>query len=253
METVITLPALGDNLIHLYRYGPGRCLVVDPTDGLSVLGILHKQNLTLDMILITHHHGDHTAGVAELKKKTGCKVVGGDRRRIRGIDQVVEDGQILPLGDAEIRVIATPGHSATSVCYYAPPSPDGAAGILWTGDTMFVGGCGRLFETDARVMWKSLLRLASLPDDTLVYCGHDYTVENYEFALTVEPHNQAVRRRLNDVKRTGRTVPSTMSQERTTNVFLRAGAPEVKAALNMPQAKDFEVFAELRRRKDIFW
>jgi len=118
---------------------------------------------------------------------------------------------------------------------------------------MFVGGCGRLFETDARVMWKSLLRLASLPDDTLVYCGHDYTVENYEFALTVEPHNQAVRRRLNDVKRTGRTVPSTMSQERTTNVFLRAGAPEVKAALNMPQAKDFEVFAELRRRKDIFW
>lgn len=252
MEKVITIPALGDNLIHLYRYGGGRCLVVDPGAGSPVLKVLQKQNLSLTTILVTHHHGDHTGGVGELKRKTGCKVIGSDKRRISGIDQLVTDGQIFSVGDAEIRVIATPGHTSTSVCYYVPPSTDNTNGILWTGDTLFVGGCGRLFGADARVMWESLQKLASLPDDALVYCGHDYTVENYEFALTVEPQNQAVRQRLDDIKRTGRTVPSTISQERTTNVFLRAGVPEVKAALNMPQAKDFEVFAELRRRKDTF-
>lgn len=101
-------------------------------------------------------------------------------------------------------------------------------------------------------MWKSLQKLALLPDDTVVYCGHDYTVENYEFALSIEPNNQAAKERLTDIKRTGQIVPSTILQEKTSNIFLRAGAPEVKAALNMADAKDFEVFAELRRRKDIF-
>jgi len=204
------------------------------------------------MILITHHHWDHTGGVAELKQKTGCRVVGGDKRRIRGLDQLVAGGEILPVGDAEVHVIATPGHTSTSVCYYVPPSGTNVSGVLWTGDTLFVGGCGRLFEGNARSMWKSLQKLASLPDDTLVYCGHDYTLENYEFALGIEPDNQAIRQRLNDIRQSGQTVPSTILQERTTNVFLRAGTPELKAALNMPEAKDFEVFAELRQRKDIF-
>lgn len=252
MESVITIPALGDNLIYLYRYGRDDCLAVDPSGCSPVLRALEEQNLNLTTTLVTHHHGDHTGGVGDLKRKTGCRVIGGDERRIRGIDQLVEDGQMLPVGDAEIRVIATPGHTSTSVCYYTPPSQGSTSGILWTGDTLFVGGCGRLFESDARVMWQSLQRLASLPDETLVYCGHDYTIENYEFALTIEPDNQAVRQRLSDISQTGQTVPSTILQERTTNVFLRAGTPELKAALSIPQAKDFEVFAELRRRKDIF-
>ncbi len=252
MESVITIPALGDNLICLYRYGRSDCLAVDPSSSSPVLRVLEKQNLSLETILVTHHHGDHTGGIAELKQKTGCKVVGADKRRIRGIDQLVTDGQILPVGDAEIRVIAAPGHTSTSVCYYMPPPRDGTTGILWTGDTLFVGGCGRLFESDANVMYGSLQRLASLPDDTLVYCGHDYTVENYEFALTIEPGNQAVKQRVCEIRQGGRTVPSTISQERATNIFLRAGMPEVKVAARMPQAADFEVFAELRRRKDIF-
>jgi len=247
---VITIPAFGDNLIYLYRYNQSDCLAVDP--GESVLKALKEQDLSLKMILLTHHHWDHTGGVAELKKKTGCKVVGGDKRRIRGIDQLVEDGDILPVGDAEIRVIATAGHTSTSVCYYLVPSPANASGILWTGDTLFVGGCGRLFEGNAKPMWESLQKLASLPDDALVYCGHDYTLENYEFALSIQPDNQAIRQRLNDIRQGGQTVPSTMLQERTTNVFLLAGTPEVKAALGMEQAKDFRVFTELRRRKDIF-
>ncbi|MHC4355843.1 MAG: hydroxyacylglutathione hydrolase [Planctomycetota bacterium] len=253
MESVITIPALGDNLIFLYRYGQDDCLAVDPSGYRPVLKVLERQNLNLTTVLVTHHHGDHTSGVGELKRKTGCKVVGGDKRRIRGIDQVVADGQILSIGDANVEVIATPGHTSTSVCYYMPPSRDGTSGILWTGDTLFVGGCGRLFESGAQVMWQSLQRLASLPDDTLVYCGHDYTVENYEFALGIEPENEAVRQRLSDMRQSGRTVPSTIGQEQRTNVFFRAATPEVKAALGMQQAKDFEVFAELRRRKDMFW
>ena len=252
MKSVITIPALGDNLIFLYRYGQDDCIAVDPSSSSPALRVLEEQNLNLKTILVTHHHGDHTGGVDELKQKTGCKVIGGDKRRIRGIDQLVADGHILSIGDANVEVIATPGHTSTSVCYYMPPSCDGTCGILWTGDTLFVGGCGRLFESGAQVMWESLQRLASLPDDTLVYCGHDYTAENYEFALTIEPGNQAVRQRLDDIRQTGRTVPSTIGQEQATNVFFRAGAPEVKAALGMPQAKDFEVFAELRRRKDFF-
>lgn len=252
MDSVITIPALGDNLIYLYRYNQGDCLAIDPGECRSVSNILKEQNLSLKMILVTHHHWDHTGGVAELKKTTGCKVVGGDKRRIRDVDQVFEDGETIPVGGADVRVIATPGHTSTSVCYNLAPSAASASGILWTGDTLFVGGCGRLFEGNARTMFESLRRLASLPDDTLVYCGHDYTVENYEFALSIETDNQSVRQRLKDISESGQTVPSTMLQERTTNVFLRAGAPEVKAALGMEQAKDFEVFAELRRRKDIF-
>lgn len=252
MDSVITIPALGDNLIYLYRYGPGRSLAVDPGDCSAVLRVLKEQKLALEMVLVTHHHWDHTGGISELKQKTGCKVVGGDKRRIKGIDQFVEDGQRLAVGDAEVQVVATPGHTSTSVCYCLPPSGENTNGILWTGDTLFVGGCGRLFECDAQTMWKSLQRLAALPDDTLVYCGHDYTLENCEFALSIERSNQAFRQRLSDITQSGRTVPSTVLQERETNIFLRAGETDVKAALDMRRAKDFEVFAELRRRKDNF-
>jgi hydroxyacylglutathione hydrolase len=136
------------------------------------------------------------------------------------------------------------------------PSTGNENGILWTGDTLFVGGCGRLLECNAQSMWDSLQRLASLPDDTLVYCGHDYTLENYEFASGIEPGNPVVKERLEQIrqmlKRSELTVPSTMLQERTTNCFLRAGTPELKAALGMPQAQTVDVFAELRRRKDVF-
>jgi len=252
MDSVISIPALGDNLIYMYRYNRNDVLVVDPSDSASVLSALKERNLNLTTILITHHHWDHIGGAAELKKGTGCKVIGGDKRRIPGIDQVAEDKQILEFGNSGIEVVATPGHTRTSVCYYVQPSNANENGILWTGDTLFVGGCGRLFECNAQSMWESLQKLASLPDGTLVYCGHDYTLENYEFALTVEPDNQAVRQRLSDIRQSGQTVPSTILQEKTTNPFLRAGTPEIKAALKMPRAGDVEVFTELRRRKDVF-
>ena len=256
MDSVITIPALADNLIYLYRYDRSDSLAVDPGDSSAVLTAMKEHGLTLKMILITHHHWDHTAGAAELKQKTGCTVIGGDKARTPGIDQVVEDGQILMLGDAAIQVLATPGHTRTSVCYYVQPTSNNEGGILFTGDTLFVGGCGRLLECDAQSMWESLQRLACLPDETLVYCGHDYTLENYEFASSIEPNNPLVRQRLDEIKKAPRqsrpAVPSTMLQEKTTNPFLRAGTSELKAALKMSQARAADVFAELRARKDVF-
>ena len=256
MDSIITIPAFGDNFIYLYRYNKSDSLAVDPGDSTSVLRIVQERGLSLKMILVTHHHWDHVAGAADLKQRTGCKIIGADGQRVPGIDSVVTDGQILTVRDRKVRVIYTPGHTRTSVCFYMEPSAGNENGILWTGDTLFVGGCGRLLECNAQTMWNSLQRLASLPDDTLVYCGHDYTLENYEFASGIEPGNRIVKERLEEVRNLRRqgepTIPSSILLERTTNCFLRAGAPEMKAALGMQGAEAVEVFAELRRRKDIF-
>ena len=256
MEQLITIPALGDNFIYLYRYDNSDVLAVDPGDYSSVLDTLKRHNLNLTTILATHHHWDHIGGIAELKKKTGCKVIGSDKQGMPGIDEIVEDGQIITIDKTRIQVIATPGHTRSAVCYYLPPTDENEAGILWTGDTLFIGGCGRLLECNAQTMWDSLQKLAALPDRTYVYCGHDYTLENYEFAHEIEPHNQSVEKRLSDIKQKiqqGKfTVPSTMLQEKETNIFLRSGTSEIKNALNMPDAGEVEIFAELRRRKDVF-
>jgi hydroxyacylglutathione hydrolase len=256
MGSVITIPALGDNYIYLYRYNQNDSLAVDPSDSSVVLRVLKEQDLNLKTILITHHHWDHIAGVSDLKRKTGCKIIGADRQRIPGIDSIMANGQIMPVGDSKVHVIATPGHTLTSVCYYMESSAGKENGILWTGDTLFVGGCGRLLECDAKTMWDSLQKLASLPDETLVYCGHDYTLENYEFANGIEPVNQIIKERLEQVRRLQAQgtlmVPSNILLEKTTNCFLRAGTAELKTALGMQDAQAFEVFSELRRRKDVF-
>jgi len=246
----------GDNYVYIHPYDGRSALVVDPGHASIVLRALEEHGLTLTTLLLTHHHGDHTAGVTKLKSETGCEVVGPDERRIRGIDRIVADGDVLTLATRETTVLATPGHTRTSVCYRMAPVTTDEPGIVWTGDTLFVGGCGRPMECEASVLWRSLTRLATLPGNTLVYCGHDYTAENYAFALTIEPNNHAVRERLRDVERTatqGRpSVPSTIARERGTNVFMRAAEPAIKAALKMNDAEPDRVFAELRRRKNLF-
>ncbi len=243
MEPVITISALGDNYIYLYRYYQNNAFAVDPGEAKAVLKALEKHGLNLTNVLITHRHFDHTGGVEDLKEKTGCKVVSGEK------------AEVLPGGNTNIQVIATPGHTRDSVCYYVQPT-EKQGGLLFTGDTLFVGGCGRPMECDARTLWQSLQKLTALPNDTLVFPGHDYTAENYEFALTIEPNNPDVKSRLDEIKKIQRqgspTVPSTILQEKTTNVFLNANKPEIKAALNMSNAIDAEVFSELRRRKNIF-
>ena len=243
MELVITIPALGDNYIYLYRYNQKNAFVVDPGDARVVLKALEKHSLNLTHALATHRHFDHTAGMENLKKKTGCKMFGGER------------AEILHIGYVSIRVISTPGHTRDSVCYYVQPS-EKHIGVLFTGDTLFIGGCGRPIECNASTMWDSLQKIALLPDDTLVYPGHDYTEENYEFALTIEPNSKVVKKCLQRIKewqKLGKpTVSSRIGQEKATNVFLWADAAEIKSALDMPNATASEVFTELRRRKNIF-
>ena len=256
MTSVITIPALGDNFIYLYRYDEDKTLAVDPGESSSVLRLLKKHALRLTIILLTHHHGDHVFGASDLQNKTGCRILGPDKQRIPFIDQVKDEKQPLTLGKQTLQVIATPGHTSTSVCYYLPPSDDNKSGVVFTGDTLFVGGCGRLFQDDALSMWQSLNKLKSLPDQTLIYCGHDYTRENYEFALSIAPENKTIQNLLEDIKQKQRegkpTAPSTIAREKQINIFLRADSPEIKTALNMPHAADAEVFAELRKRKNIF-
>ena len=255
MEPVITLPALGDNYIYLCRYHKNNAFVVDPGDGSTVLGVLEDQGLALTTVLATHHHFDHVSGVKELKKKTGCEIIGSDKNSISVIDHVVRDRDVIEISSTKIVVIATRGHTQDSVCYYVQPSKK-HSGILFTGDTLFIGGCGRPIECDASIMWNSLQKIAALPDDTLVYPGHNYTEENYEFALTIEPNNNIVKKSLQAIKdwqRLGKpAVPSNIGQERATNIFLRADDPKIKSALNMSNSTDSEVFAELRRRKNLF-
>ncbi len=256
MTKVVTIPALGDNYIYLHPCGDGRAFAVDPGDARAVLDALSRHCLSLAAVVLTHHHWDHVGGAAELRSKTGCEVIGADSRLIPALDRTVAGGDRFDLCGATVEVIATPGHTRTGVCYHVAAQGEGDHDVVYTGDTLFVGGCGRLLECDAATMWQSLQRLLALPDDTLVYCGHDYTLENCEFALTIDPDNHRFRERLAEVQKAveyGRpTVPSTIAQERVANVFLRVDDSRVRAALNMAGAGPEEVFAELRRRKDRF-
>ena len=248
MNSITTISAYGDNYIYLYRYGRAAAFVVDPGQSAGVLRALESQGLSLSSVLVTHNHFDHVGGVEDLKSKTGCRVVGPDKNRIVASDRVLADADLIELGETTIRVIATPGHTAKSVCYYVLPA-ENRSGILFTGDTMFIAGCGRLLECDARTMWNSLQKIAALPDDTLIYPGHNYTQENYEFALTIEPNNEVVKTLL---EAANFAPPSSIAREKQTNVFLRASTPQIKKALAMPTASDAETFAHLRQRKNIF-
>lgn len=249
MNSVIPIRALGDNFIYLCQYGNAQAFCIDPGDSGAVLAALKKHKLTLTTTLLTHHHLDHIGGVDKLKKITGCKTIGSDKKRMPVLDKTLEDSQAIQLGNISIKAIATPGHTNTSICYLANSENEK---WLFTGDTMFIGGCGRIFECDANTMYQSLNKLAALPPETLLYPGHNYTIENYEFALTIEPSNQDVQRLLDKIAESGTTVPSTIQQQRQTNIFLRADDNSIRSAMNMPDCPAAEVFATLRKAKDKF-
>ncbi len=256
MTDVITIKAPGDNFIYLHPHGDGRAFVVDPGDAPAVLHALKQHGLHLTAVLVTHPHWDHVAGVADLHAETRCEVIGTDRTLIPASDRTVADSAVLAFAEVSVHVIATPGHTRLSVCYYVPTRNGERPGVVYTGDTLFVSGCGRLLECGAATMWQSLQRLAALPEETLVYCGHDYTLENCEFAVAIDPDNRRFRDRLAEVQKAveyGRlTVPSTIAQEKATNVFLQADQSQIQATLEMTGAPPEAVFAELRRRKDLF-
>ncbi len=246
------VPLLRDNYAYLlFEPETGTTGVVDPGEAGPILAALEQRGRRLDWVLITHHHGDHTAGLADLKRVTGCKAVGprAEFGRIAGLDLTVAEGESFALGHATAEVFETPGHTAGHIVYHFPDSE-----VLFAGDTLFVMGCGRLFEESPQAMWASLAKLAALPPATRVYCGHEYTLANARFALTVDPDNAALAaraRRVEEARERGEpTVPTTIEEELRTNPFLRADEPAIRQHLGLRDEPAAAVFAEIRRRKD---
>lgn len=249
------LPVLGDNYVYLlHEPETGATAAVDPAVAEPVLAACERRGWRLSHILNTHHHHDHTGGNLALKEHTGCRIVGNrkDAARIPGIDVEIGHGESFMLGAAAAMAMEVPGHTLGHIAYWFPESH-----ALFCGDTLFALGCGRLFEGTPEQMWSSLVRLRDLPDDTLVYCAHEYTQGNARFARLVERDNADLKKRIAgiDARRAKGlpTVPSRLAEERATNPFLRADLPALARAVGMAEGSDpAQVFAELRRRKDVF-
>lgn len=228
------VPILSDNYAWLLRdEATGATAIVDPADADACIAAVEAADGRLDLILLTHHHQDHVAGVDAVRARYGCPVVGGaaDVRRLPRLDRAVREGDTVELGDSVLRVIETPGHTVGHISFVS----EGDAPVLLCGDTLFSLGCGRLMEGTAADMFASLHKLAVLPRDTLVCCGHEYTQSNARFALHVDGGNPALRARAADVDRlraAGQaTVPSVLGDEMAENPFLRAADVAVLGAL----------------------
>lgn len=232
----------------------GATASIDAPEGEAIAAEAERRGWPLTHLLITHHHLDHIEGWEVLKKRfPGMKIVGSakDAHRLPPLDQAVSDGDEVRLGASRAQIIATPGHTSGHVCYYFP---DDAA--VFVGDTLFSLGCGRVFDGTMEQMRHSLERIANLPRETRIYCGHEYTQANGRFAVTVDPENPALRDRIEEVARLRAagefTLPSTVALENATNPFLRVDDSKVKEAMGMAGADPFAVFATMRERKNSF-
>lgn len=244
---------LEDNFgVLVHDPATGATAAVDVPDSGPVLNALSERGWALTHILITHHHRDHIGGVDEVRRRHPEAAVVGpapDRARVPGADVYVGEGDHVTIGSLIARVIETPGHTRGHVCYHFA-----ADGLLFAGDTLFAMGCGRAFEAPAQTLYASVMKLAALPDDTRLYCGHEYTLANARFALKVDPDNERLKARLAEVERMRAageaTLPSTIGLEKATNPFLRANDARVRRTIGMEAATDADVFAELRERKN---
>ena len=231
----------------------GATAAIDAPEAAPIEAALTAAGWKLSDILVTHHHGDHTAGIAELKRRHRVRVVAPHREatKIPDVDETVGEGDIVTVGTLSAHVIETPGHTLGQINYFFP-----GAKLLFAGDTLFSIGCGRVIEGTPEMMWHSLLKLRALPDDTMLFCGHEYTDANIRFALTVEPGNPALTTRAAEVRRqiaAGMpTIPTSMGEEKRANVFLRADDPAVAAAVGLAGKPAAQVFAEVRARKNRF-
>jgi hydroxyacylglutathione hydrolase len=254
MDEIVGLPAFNDNYIWLLRKGT-RVAVVDPGEAEPVMEAVKERGCTLAAILTTHHHSDHVGGVAELIAWQPAPVYGPASEAIPIVDRPLRHGDrvVLPELGAEFDVIDVGGHTLGHIAY-------SSATAVFAGDTLFAGGCGRIFEGTAEQMWLSLSRLAALPRETQVYCAHEYTASNLRFARAVEPANDALERRVQEVDRLRSegqsTIPTTIAMELRTNPFLRVRQPAVIAAAERFRGHalqgDVEVFAALREWKNVF-
>jgi hydroxyacylglutathione hydrolase len=253
---LIPIPAFNDNYLWLLHDGR-RALIVDPGDAAPVQRVLLENGLQLESILVTHHHPDHTGGVAELHKATGAPVYGPAREAIPEPFKRLQDGDTVRALGLDFEVIDVPGHTAGHIAFYTPDM-DGRP-LLFCGDTLFSGGCGRLFEGTPAQMLASLDRLAALPGNTRVCCTHEYTLSNLRFALAVEPDNSELigyHARCTALRADGKpTLPTSMAQELLINPFLRTRQTTVMAAarrFDPASHDDNSVFAAIRQWKNQF-
>lgn len=252
--TIHMFPCLADNYGYLVHDAAADVTAaIDTPDAREILAQLAAKRWRLTHVLNTHHHADHAGGNLELKRQTGCTIIGprADSARIPGIDVAVGEGDVVELGAHRVAVLDTPGHTRGHIVYYVPD-----ARAAFVGDTLFAMGCGRLFEGTPSEMWSSLQKIMRWPDDTRLYCAHEYTQANARFALTVEPQNRALRDRAAAVEKLRAagmpTVPTTLAEERATNPFLRPASANLRATIGLADAADVEVFAKTRALKDAF-
>ncbi|MDW4499813.1 hydroxyacylglutathione hydrolase [Sulfitobacter sp. D35] len=251
---IVTVPCLSDNYAFLvHDPDSGETALVDVPEAAPIAKVLGERGWTLSEVWITHHHSDHVQGLSEILSSHPAKVTGAaaDAKRLPDLDREVGDGDSFEFAGQPVEVMDVSGHTVGHIAFHMP-----RAEAVFTADSLMALGCGRLFEGSAEQMWTSLSKLAGLPPDTMVYSGHEYTQSNGKFAQTIEPENPDLISRINKVDRDRAhdrpTVPSTLSLELATNPFLRASNPDIRARLDMQDATDAEVFAEIRARKDAF-
>lgn len=256
---ITRIPAFSDNYLWLLDNGQS-AIVVDPGDAQAIINHIEARKLSLDYILTTHHHPDHTGGVTELAKRYNAEVIGPNSQYIPQVTRHVDGGQTIELLGLTLNIITVPGHTLDHIAYFIDQATPLAYPVLFCGDTLFAGGCGRVFEGSFAQMRSSLAKLKALPSDTRIYCAHEYTQSNLAFALAVEPGNTSLRERVKKVasQRASNeaTVPSTLATELATNPFLRYDADEViataMARTNRSTLNSDEVFGAIREWKDNF-
>jgi hydroxyacylglutathione hydrolase len=239
--------------VLIHDEAAGLTAAIDTPETAPIRAALKQKGWRLSHIFTTHHHGDHTAGHEELKAETGCRIIGPEKEKasIPGIDETVAGGDSFTFGGQTVEVIDTPGHTLGHITFHLPQ-----AGVTFVGDTLFSLGCGRLLEGSADMMWASLQKLMALPPATRIYCGHEYTLSNARFALTLEPGNDALQKRAAEVEALRAkgevTLPVTLADELAQNPFLRPDSLEIQHRLEMIGQPLATIFAEIRRLKDRF-
>ena len=252
---VVQFRCLGDNFgLLVHDVSTGATASIDAPDGQEIADQVKRQGWSLSHLLLTHHHADHVQGALTLKKIFPEMMIVGslkDAYRLPSLDRRVNEGDTILIGASTVRIIETPGHTLGHIAYHFYQDD-----AVFVGDTLFSLGCGRVFEGTMEMMHLSLNKLANLPGETQVYCGHEYTQANGRFAITIDPGNVLLQERMRHVDTLRRldqfTLPTTIALERATNPFLRVEDPDIKRAMGLIQAGPVDVFGHIRERKNNF-
>ena len=251
---IYPIPCLSDNYAYIINDNSSQTVgVVDPSEASPIISFLKEKKLKLNYILNTHHHFDHIGGNNELKKFYNAQVVGfaGDKHRIPGIDITLKDNEKWIFGNSKVKILHIPGHTLGHICFFFEKEK-----IVFTGDTLFSLGCGRIFEGDHKQMLESLNKIKKLPKNTKIYCGHEYTYKNAEFCMKYEPDNINLKKKFEQIKKLRSqnipTIPTSLEDELNSNIFLRCDQKDLKIKLNMGNCEDYKVFKKVRDLKDSF-